>query len=223
MNENGRCWLMAGIGLLVGAAAGGTGMYFYSKRYFQAKMDAELQSMGEFYIKKYEGGVKEKNNEGSDKKESNEEQQTEEDIEKRTSVFEGQKIVGEEESNRTAYADCFDDSTSDKLPSSSSKTRSKKKKKKVDIEIVDQSVWDDNPGGLDSKFLVYYDADGVLIDEESEKIFEDGMDDAALVKLIDIHSDEADDGVLILQSNFTQTLYHVTVEQASYAEIGSDD
>lgn len=221
MNERGKCWLIAGVSLLLGAAAGGTGMYFYSKRYFQAKLDEELQSMGEFYINKYEK-VKEKDDGQTNKEESNEEQQTEEDIEKRTSVFEGQKLANGDELDKTSYAACFNDSNSDKLPSPK-KTRTQKKKKKVDIEIVDQSVWDENPASLDSKFLVYYDVDGVLIDEETEKIFEDGMDDAALIKLVDIHSDEADDGVLILQSNFTKTLYHVTVEQASFEEIGSDD
>ena len=221
MDTKGKIILTGCLAFLSGLAAGGAGMYFYGKRYFQTKMDEELQSMGEFYIKKYEGGVKEKDNDKRDKEESNEEQQTEEDLEKKASVFEGQKIVEGDELSRTSYGACFDDSAKpDDIPSKKKRTS---KKKKVDIEIVDQTVWDDNPGGFDSKFLVYYDVDGVLIDEESEKVFEDGMDDAALIKLIDIHSDEADDGVLILQSNFTQTLYHVTIEQASYAEIGLDD
>ena len=215
MDTKGKIILTGAISFLLGLGAGGAGMYFYSKRYFRTKCDEELQQMGEYYILKY-NPEKEEKDESSNEKKGDDEVGTEEES-KVQDKYEAISDIYKSKQNEsdkapTSYSKCFNGDNSD-----SSNTGKKKggRKKKVDIEIVDQEIWDENPGGLDSRFLVYYDADSVLIDEESEKPFEENND---IVKMIDLHSDDTVDDVLILQDNTGKCLYHVTVERMAYSE-----
>lgn len=214
MDNKGKIVLVGFISFIAGAAAGGAGMYFYSKKYFQDKADAEIQEMCDYYISKYEeGGSKD---EKEDQIKSAEEAEKEAKVQaKYEAISDIYKSSGDEsERINTSYSKYYDSSSSDSNDSASKKKRTSRKKK-VDIEIVDQEVWDENPGSFESKFLVYYDPDNVLIDEESEKQFEENND---IVQIVNLHSDDAVDGVLILQDNVNKFLYHVTVEQMSYME-----
>lgn len=221
MKDSTKLILVGGISFLLGGAAGGAGVYFYTKRYFAEKCEAEKQELGEYYISKYAPEKEEKDESISEEKGDDKEPAKEAGIQGKYEAISDIYKSKADESDRTntSYSGYYDGNTSS---DNSGKKKGGKKKKKVDLEIVDQEVWDENPGNFDTKFLVYYDADGVLIDEESEKIFEDGYDDKDLPKVIE--SGEPDEfGILIIQSNFTNTLYHVTVERMAFSEIGPDD
>lgn len=211
MDNKGKVILVGFISFVVGAAAGGTGMYFYSKKYFQDKADAEIQEMCNYYISKYEEGGS-KDEKVCVEEETAEEAKVQAKYEAISDIYKSSE--NESERVNTSYSKCYDGSSSGSDDSAPKKKKTSRKKK-VDIEIVDQEVWDENPGSFDSKFLVYYDPDNVLIDEESEKPFEENND---IVNIVNIHSDDAVDGVLILQDNVNKFLYHVTVEQMSYTE-----
>ena len=202
---------------ITGAAAGGVGAYMYTKKYYQRKSDEEIQNMTEYYINKYNPEKGESANDKIDEIESDDKIRTEEVIEG-TSIYD---YSGNEEGPVTSYGKCFDNNSSavDNIPSSIKKKKSTKRKKKLDIEQVDDDVWNDNPGGFDTKFLVYYDADSVLIDEESEKV----VDDSDYIKTaIDESTDDGTD-TIILQDNTNSTLYHVTIERMAYNEVMVDD
>lgn len=212
MDNKGKITLVGLIGFVVGAAAGGTGMYFYSKRYFQAKADAEIQEMCDYYISKYEeGGSKDEEKKEIINEETEEESKVQDKYEAISDIY---KSSGDESDRvNTSYGKYYDSNSNSSDDAAPKKKRTRKKK--VDIEVVDFDVWDENPGDFDSKFLVYYDPDNYLMDEESEKPFEE---DNAVTQIVNLHSDDAVDGVLILQDNVNKLLYHVTVEQMSYME-----
>ena len=46
------------VAFLIGGAAGGSGVYFYSKKYFKEQADADIQEMADYYQHKY-GELKE--------------------------------------------------------------------------------------------------------------------------------------------------------------------
>ena len=214
MDTRSKVTLAAGVGFILGAVAGGAGMYFFTKQYFQEKAEAEIQEMGEYYISKYMKG--DEDEEGIEV-ESNDEIKAEEakaqaDYEAISDIYKSKD--NESEKVNTSYGKYYDGEQSDNSDAAPKKKKTTRKKK-VDVEIVDQKVWDENPGNFDSRFLVYYDADSVLLDEESDKPFEENNE---VTKIVDIHSDDAVDGVLILQDNANNCLYHVTVEQMAYSE-----
>lgn len=224
MDEVTRRLIIGGIGFLAGAAVGGTGAYLYSKKYFQDKADAEIKEMADYYNNKYADDIlakKEDNaNDRQIKEESNEQKQAvkEEYVEK-ASLYDKSDNV----SDKTNYTDCFGDSnTGDSSASAPAKKKGGRKKKKQEIEVVDQEVWDENPASLDTMFLLYYDADGVLTNEDTEQIVED----ADLAKFIEDHEDEVIDDTMILQDNRDAKnllLYHVTIAQQAFSEVGLDD
>lgn len=222
MKNSTKLILVGGISFLLGGAAGGAGAFFYCKRYFAEKCEAEKQELGEYYISKYAPEKGERidesiSEEKGDDKESAKEAGVQGTYEAISDIYKSK--ADESDRTNTSYSGYYDGNAGNDNPV---KKKGGRKKKKADLEIVDQEVWDENPGNFDTKFLVYYDADGVLIDEESEKIFEDGCDDKDLPKIIE--SGEPDEfGILIIQSNATNILYHVTVERMAFSEIGSDD
>lgn len=216
MKDSTKLILVGGVCLLLGAAGGGTGVYFYCKKYFQEKADEEIQNMGEYYISKYGVEKGDEGNESVDKEESNEEKRSVEEAAAQVTYENISEIYRTKESGGapTSYNNYFDEPNSN----SGSKGKKKGKKKKLDIEVVSPEVWDENPGDFDTAFLVYYDVDGILIDEESEQIFDGSFDDDKEMRRV-IESGEPDEnGILIVQSNFTKTLYHVTVERSAYSE-----
>ena len=224
MEESNKRLIIAGVSFLLGAAAGGTGMFFYSKRYFKAKADNDIKEMADFYSNKYADDIlakkEDKENDREIKEEGNDEEQTKEAYEKQASIYE---TKSGEEKPPVAYNNCFGDSnTGDSAGSDIPKKKKSSRKKKVDIEVVDQKVWDENPAKLDSRFLIYYDADSVLVDEESEIKLDDDIA-ASIIKVIDDNDANVIDDTLILQDNKNNCLLHVTVEQMAYSEVGLDD
>lgn len=223
MDEVTRRLIIGGIGFLAGAAVGGTGAFLYSKKYFQEKADAEIKDMADYYNNKYADDIlakKEDNaNDREIKEESNVEKQTKEEYVEKTSLYDKSENV----SDKTNYTDCFGDpNTGDSTSSAPAKKKGGRKKKKQEIEIVDQEVWDENPASLDTMFLLYYDADGVLTNEDTEQIVED----VELAKFIEDHENEAIDDTFILQDNRDAKnllLYHVTIAQQAFSEVGLDD
>ena len=221
MKDTTKLILVGGISFLLGGAAGGAGVFFYCKKYFTEKCEAEKQELGEYYISKYAPEKGEKIDESISEEKGDDEESAKEAGVQGTyeAISDIYKSKGDEsDRTNTSYSGYYDGNTG----SDNSGKKKGKKKKKADLEVVNFEVWDENPGNFDTKFLVYYDADGVLIDEESERIFEDGYDDKDLPKTIESGQPDAQ-GILIVQSNFTNTLYHVTVEQMAYSEIGPDD
>jgi len=216
MKDSTKISLVGGICLLLGAAGGGAGVYFYCKKYFQEKADEEIQAMGEYYISKYGVEKWDENNENVNKEESNDKEQSVEEATAQVTYENISKIYRTKESGGvpTSYNNYFDESDS----ASGNKGKKKGKKKKLDIEVVDHEVWNENPGNFDTAFLIYYDVDGILVDEESEKIFDGSFDDEEEMKKVIESGDPDENGILIVQSNFTKTLYHVTVERMAYSE-----
>ena len=220
MDKSTKTILFALGGFILGAAAGGTGMYFYSKRYFQAKSDEEIQNMTEYYISKYESNEEDKKDDEGIKEESNEEEQTsEKTYSEKPNLFNNRVDSGAEPRSYTNYY-TSDDSSSD-IPAGN-RSNKKKKKQQIDIEVVDNSVWDDNPG-LATEFLTYFDADDVLVNEETEAVLDDNSGYGHIHKMIANHSDDCPDDILIIQDNTSGILYHVTVERMSYQEQIVDD
>lgn len=214
----GRQKILIGVvaGFITGAAAGGTGMFFYAKRYFSAQADERVKEMAAYYNDKLAAKKEDISNDGTSEEEGSKEEQTEKDAEVQSKYEAISDIYKskEEQKEPTAYSNYFNDSKSDTLPINK---KSGKKKKKVDIEVVDDNVWDENPANLDTRFLIYYDADGVLVNEESEVVIDDRPDIVTAVE-----NNEAVDGILIIQDNTNKVLYHVTVEAMAYSEAGLD-
>lgn len=208
--------LIFGIGgFIAGLAVGGAGVYVYSKRYFEEKSNADIQEMAEYYNKKY-GLKEEKKDEAISKKESDEEVKEagiQAEYENISDIYSAPKSS----EPPVAYTNFFGDSDG-----SSDKPASKKKggrKKKVTGPVrVEDDVWDNIPSGWDSRFLVYYEADDVLMDEESEQVLEDKE---SLVGN-DILKDNKDD-IVIISNEQLHTIYHVTVEKMAYSEAMVDD
>lgn len=218
MNESGKITLAAGIGLLIGAAAGGTGVYFYSKRYFQEKADNDIKEMADYYSNKYADDIlKKKEDRENDKQaeeESNEKEQTE--YKEKASIYETREA---EETDKVNYSGCFGDSNAGDIPVSTPAKKKGGRKKKIDIEVVDDDTWNENPAGFDTKFMEFYDVDSVLVDEDTEL----AVDDDILEKFVNDNSSKAVDDSLIIQDNRNKVLIHVTVEQMAYSEVGADD
>lgn len=221
MDNSTKNLLIGGISFLAGAAIGGAGMFFYSKRYFQEKSDAEIKDMADYYNNKYADDILKKKEEGKDdkgvKEESNEQEQAQQkEYVEKASIYDK---IEDDELSRTNYTDMFRDSKSGDSSDSASNKKKKDRKKKAEIEIVDDEVWNENPGNLDTKFIVFYDADNTLVDEDTEQI----VDDPTLVDFINKNENEAIDDTMILQDNKLNTLYHVTIMQAAFSEVGLDD
>lgn len=221
MKDSTKLILVGGVSFLLGAGLSGAGVYFYTKRYFEEKTQEEIQSMGEYYISKYGEEKEDEDDKPGDKEKSDSKEQAEakvqSDYEDISDIYKSKS----DESDRinTSYSGYYDSSSG----RGSTKRKNSKKKKKEDIEIVESEVWDENPGNFDTMFLVYYDADGTLVDEETEQIFDGGLDDKDdIIKAIE-SGDPDGNGVLIVQSNFTKILYHITVEQMAYTEAMLDD
>lgn len=202
-------------GFVAGLVTGGVGMYAYSKRYFEEKANADMQEMAVYYNKKY--GLKEdEKDEGNSKKESDEkvkEAGIQAEYEGISDIYSAPKSS----EPPVAYTNFFGDNNSDSDKPIGKKKGGRKKKVAGPVRVEDE-VWDNPPKGFDTRFLVYYEADDTLMDEESEKVIEDT---AELVGN-DILADNEDDIVIIRNDN-TNTIYHVTVEKMAYSEAMVDD
>lgn len=215
--DNGIKITISGVGgLLLGLTGGCIATYLYTKRYFQEQNDASIKEMAEYYNKKY--GLGDTKNEEKCKDESDETVKAEEEIqaefEKISDIYKSHESDKEE---HTAYNDFFVDN---KPSNSSTAKKSTKKKKKVTpgVEIVDESIWDENPEKLETKFLIYYDADSILVDEETDILLSDRKD---IIDLLDNVSDGTE--TVIVRDYINKLLYHVTIEQMSFEETEANE
>lgn len=214
--DNGIKITISGVGgLLLGLAGGCVATYLYTKRYFQEQNDASIKEMAEYYNKKY--GLGDTKDEEKCKDKSSDivkadEKEIQAEFEKISDIYKSHESGKEE---HTAYDDFFVDNKSSDSGTGKKGTKKKSTKKKVTaaVEIVDESVWDDNPEKLDTKFLKYYDVDSVLVDEETDIQLDDMKD---ITDLLDNASDGTE--TVIVKDNVNKLLYHVTIEQTAFEE-----
>lgn len=205
-----------GGGFIVGALAGGAGAFLYAKRYFKEQADNDIKEMADYYQRKY-GELKEEKKDEKDIKEEVKEASIQSDIEKISSIYDkGDKTETVEHVVYTNYFAGSDNNSS----SDNKKKKGGRKKKVVDPSIVSHDIWDNPPEGYDTRFLIYYDADGVMVDEETEGIVEDGE---KLVGIDNLAQTDPYDNILIVKNDSEKTVYHVTVEQMAYSEVGGLD
>lgn len=204
--------ITAVVAFLVGGAAGGTAVYFYAKRYFKEQADAEITEVADYYQHKY-GELKEETDEKDIPEQEEKESKMQANIEEISSIYKTDEKA--EVVDHTAYTEFFN--------SGSSGNNSRKKggrKKKVNPVIVSSDIWDNPPEGYETKFLEYFDVDSVMIDEESGQIIEDGE---KLVGKDNLAQADQYDNIIIVQNDSEKVIYHVTVEQMSYEEVGGLD
>lgn len=213
--------IAAGISFVVGLAGGGLSAFFYCKNFYKTKADQEIQDMAEYYARmnKKEG---KKHDRPEDKKEGNDEIREDVKEEKDAGIQANYEEISDiyknkTEADHTAYNDFFDSNSSKRT--SNKKSTSRKKKKDV-IRVVDDSYWENTPKGYDTKFMIYYEADNVLYDEETEQVAENV--DILIGSPDNLDTDTPEEPIYILNDNL-KVLYHITVEHMSYAEQGLDD
>lgn len=206
------------ISFILGAAAGGTGSFFVCKRYYKAKNDEELKNQTEYYMNKYDI-LKEDKDDGSGKKEGAEKEPSKEEMQfiKASDVSDVYKSKSPEEMDKVAYGQYFNnDDTGNDI---SVKKTKKKVTRKNGPKLVTKDIWEANPDNYEKKFLIYYDADDVMIDEESEQVIEDGKE---LVGADNLDTADQFDNEIFVSNAKTKCIYQVTVEQMSFLETGSN-
>ena len=216
--DNSSKMILTGIGsFILGSGIAGTGSFLVLKRYFKNKCDEDMKNLTEYYISKYEN-FKEGKDDGSSEKESNEEEHESKAQLSKEDISNLYRSSEPKEMDKTAYGKYFSsDSTSD---NSSTKPAKKKVVRKNGPKMVDSTEWDANPNNYEKKFLVYYEADDTMIDEETEKILDNGEE---LVGPDNLSQADQFDDVIFVSNAKTKTIYQVTVEQAAFSEIGIND
>lgn len=206
---------------IFGAGVSGTITFFITKRYFKKKCDEEIMNQTEYYMLKYDILKEDKDGTCIEEKGNDEEQPKEasiqEDIRDISSLY---KSKAPEEVDKVSYGSYFGNDGSSGDDISTSKTTKKKTTRKSGPKLVDETIWNTNPDNFEKKFFIYYDADGVMVDDETEKIVENGEELVGVANL-----DQADqfDDVIFVSNSKTKTIYQVTVEQMAFSEVGIDD
>lgn len=209
--------LASAISFLVGLAGGGASAYLYCKNYYKNKADNDIQDMAEYYERRKKEGKKNDRPEHKEKdicveQEEVKESKAQTEYEAISDIYRNKQTDEEP----TAYNNYFGN---DSNRSSGNKKSGKKKKKEV-IEVVDESFWENPPKGYDTRFLIFYDADNVLYDEETESVIENI--DTTVGNIANLDTDTPEEPIYILNNNL-KTLYHITIEHMSYSEAGLDD
>lgn len=211
--DNSTKILITGIGsFILGTGIGGAAAFFVSKSYFKKKCDDEIQNLTAYYVDKYDNKEDIYDDEG--KEESDDEKPAEVQTRKED-ISNLYRSSAPEEMAKTSYSSMFNSADDDRdIP------KSKKKSRKTDPKLVDSQIWDANPENFEKKFLVYYDADSVTIDEETEKQIENGE---ALIGIDNLDQADKYDDVIFVSNSKAKTIYQVTVERAAYSEVGFND
>lgn len=211
--DNSTKILITGIGsFILGTGIGGTAAFFVTKGYFKKKCDEEVQNLTSYYMDKYD--KKEDIYECEDKEEGDDEKPAEVQTRKED-ISNLYRSSAPEEVAKTSYSSMFNSADDNRDIS-----KPKKKTRKTDPKLVDSETWEANPDNYEKKFLVYYDADSVTIDEETEKQIENGE---TLIGIDNLDQADKYDDVIFVSNSKTKTIYQVTVERAAYSEVGFND
>ena len=221
MDNSTKTILMAAGSFILGAGLSGCATYIVASRYFKKKCDDEIQAQTEYYMRKYDPKLKEDiSDDSSNKEESNEEEQAGVQS-KKEDISNLYRSSAPEEMDKTAYGSYFSgDSSNTSNDISDKKSTKKKVNRKGSLKMVTSEEWNANPNNYEKKFLVYYDADEVMIDEESEQAIDHGEE---LVGKDNLDQADQFDDVIFVSNSKTKTIYQVTVEQAAFSEVGYND
>lgn len=212
MNNNVKGIIFFFSGMTLGAAGGGYAVYKYAKRYFEVQKQEAINELAEYYHNKYNDiPVKEVQvgDESPIKKKSNDEvkTETEKTYEEMAGIY---KPIEEEHKVVTDYRSISGGNSSD-----DGRPASKKKSKKKKPYLIDQDIWDANDGDYDKMFIKYYEADNVLIDEETDS----PVDILNELGSGNLNNPEDEDYVYIANDQM-KSFYMVTFEHGAWSEEG---
>lgn len=218
MDNNSKVLAASVLAFILGAGASGTATYFITKGYFKKKCDEEIQNQTEYYMRKYDI-LKEDTDDSGIEEKGNDEEPAKVQI-KKEDISNLYRSSTPEEMDKTHYGACFNGSAVERDDIPGDKPTKKKGGKKSSPKLVNVDIWNDNPDNYDKKFFIYYDADSVMIDEETEKIVDDGE---ALIGIENLEQADQFDDVIFVSNSKTRTIYQVTVEQMAFSEVGFND
>ncbi len=205
-----KIFIAAAGGTLLGLVGGAVGSYLYCKRYFQQKFDAETMEMAEYYRNKYGvSELEEKVDDTRSEEKSIEEQQTSGDETKCENLSDNYKSQSSDQPP-VAYNKFFGNSDNN------TDGKKKKNKKKLKPYPVEEDIWNEPPEGFETSFLMYYEADNTLVDEETEQPLEDKED---IIEAINQGQIDNDSDVIFVEDPAHNKLYHITVEQMAFSEL----
>ena len=212
MNNTTKGILLFASGLIFGAAGGGCGVYFYCKKRYEKELSDYAAEQADYYHKKYndipvkevqvsdESPLKEK---GNDKVKTEEEKSSYEEVSGIYKPKESDRVV-------TDYKSISDDDGNNDI------RPNKKKGKKKKPYVISHEIWDENEMNYDKQFIKYYEADNVLIDEETDSPV-DIMNQLGESNFNDI--EDYEEPIFIANDQFHE-MYMVTVEPSAWAEEG---
>jgi len=199
-------------GLIVGAAGGGYAAYAITRRYFEKENRDAANELAEYYHKKYDDiPVKEEKDDTPESKSEGYKkvEAEEESYEKVSGIYRPEEPNAVVTDYRTLSGG--GNGSSDIRPEQKPK-RSRKKKP----YIIDEATWDANEANYDKRFISYYEADNVLIDDESDTPI-DIMNELGEQNFNDIEDYETP--IIICNDQF-KTMYMVEVVPGAWSEEG---
>lgn len=219
MNDANKRILVAVSSFILGLGSGGAIAYVVTKEFYKKKCEEDIQNQTEYYMRKYEDIV---DKEGYSNDSSLEEKGKDE---KPASIQETKEGISDiyrshtpDELDKTSYGSYFRSNSSDSSNDIVDKKPAKKKvTRKSGPKMVTEEIWNANPDNYEKKFFIYYDADGVMVDDETEQIVENGEELIGIANLNE--ADQFDDTIFVSNSK-TKTIYQVTVEQMAFSEVG---
>ena len=212
MNNTAKGILLFASGLILGAAGGGYAAYLYSKNHYEKEMADAAAEQAAYYHKKYNDiPVKEEKKDEQVPEEKGDEEIRPDTKEEYETYEKASGIYRPKEPDRvvTDYKSASSSDDSDIKPG-------KKKGKKKKPYVITQEIWDDNEMDYDKQFIKYYEADGVLIDEESDSPV-DIMNQLGESNFNDI--DDYEEPIFIANDQMRE-MYMVTVEPSAWSEEG---
>ena len=196
-------------GMILGAAAGGGVAWYVTKRYYEKENMEAANERAEYYHKKYNDiplKKEEPTDESSNKEKGDDEVETEE-----TSYEKVSGIYRPEESDRVVVDYKSIGSSSDNNPQSSQKKKGRKKKP----YLISEEIWNENEIDYDKRFISYHEADGVLVDDETDSPV-DIMNEIGEFNLND--TEDLDEAIYIANDQI-RMMYMVTVEHDAFNEL----
>lgn len=200
-------------GMILGAAGAGYAVYRVSKSHFEKENRAAVDELAAYYHNKYEKPKKaEKKEETLDDSSSKEKDIQKVGAEEEKSYEEVSGIYRPTESSKvvTDYRSISGDNSSD-----SARPASRKKGKKKKPYVIDKDVFEENAMNYDKRFIIFYEADRVLVDEESEEV----IDIWTEIGEQNLNNDAAEDDEIFIANDQYTTLYMVTIEHRAWAEL----
>lgn len=218
MDNNSKVLAASVFAFILGAGTSGIATFFITKGYFKKRCDEEIQNQTEYYMRKYDI-LKENTDDSNVEEKGNDEESAKVQI-KKEDISNLYKSSAPEEMDKTHYGSYFDGNNVDRNDISGNKPAKKSTGKKSGPKLVNIDIWNNNPDNYDKKFFTYYDADSVMIDEETEKVVDNGE---ALIGIENLEQADQFDDVIFVSNSKTKTVYQVTVEQMAFSEVGFND